>query len=87
MSRDSGHDQIVAQLRSYDPGAAEVPRLVHRVRRGGRLAGAISRLSAQARACREDEAGRGLSSLDRCTYAAGISVRVNPAVVAGSGCH
>jgi hypothetical protein len=34
--------------------------------------------------------GRGLNSLDRCTYAAGISVRVNPAaaaVVAGSGRH
>src|SRR5262249_15527105 len=34
--------------------------------------------------------GQGLNSLDRCTYAAGISVRVSPpaaAVVAGSGRH
>jgi len=30
--------------------------------------------------------GQGLNSLDRCAYAAGISVRVNPAVAAaGSG--
>lgn len=38
---------------SYDVGDAEVPRLVHLVRREGRLAGAdFSRLSAHARASR-----------------------------------
>jgi hypothetical protein len=72
--------------------------LVHLAPANGGWLGSIPRLSAHARGIL-DEVGRGLlgraeakglNSLDRCTYAAGISVRVDPAVaavVAGSGRH